>query len=362
MSRFSTYPATLLLIVLAAAPPAPLSGQGTTAQIAVSGGVATDQQGVRSNALSIAPGVSVAPSHRVSMQLGGSATRYANGVHALGAGASVVAQETLGRFVALTFTGGGNTTRLNSASIATFSAVDALPALELRAWRVALFGGVRAAAGNVSQRSRDAGIPLPGTASRTSITRSGAGPAVGGVLTLGDASRALRLSAREDRLRIDGEMQPERTIAAALAMALSRSTTLEIAGGRYDGNRLLGTPAGDFATAGVSLRIGGAQREPSLPRAAGAPQPRGTTRLSIRAPDAHRVEIAGDFNEWKPLAAVRSANGVWYADLPIPSGQYRYAFRIDGKEWRVPDGATAVDDGFGGKSAWLTVSDPGRGK
>jgi hypothetical protein len=46
---------------------------------------------------------------------------------------------------------------------------------------------------------------------------------------------------------------------------------------------------------------------------------------------------------------------VWYADLKIPPGQYRYAFRVNGIEWRVPDGATAVKDDFGGKSAWLTV-------
>jgi hypothetical protein len=55
---------------------------------------------------------------------------------------------------------------------------------------------------------------------------------------------------------------------------------------------------------------------------------------------------------------VRADNGVWYADLNLPPGEYRYAFRIDGKEWRVPEGVAAADDEFGGKSAWLTVSRP----
>ena len=67
------------------------------------------------------------------------------------------------------------------------------------------------------------------------------------------------------------------------------------------------------------------------------------------------MDVAGDFNEWTPVPATRAANGVWYADLRIAPGQYRYAFRVNGKEWRLPHGATAVDDGFGGKSAWLTV-------
>ncbi len=52
----------------------------------------------------------------------------------------------------------------------------------------------------------------------------------------------------------------------------------------------------------------------------------------------------------------RAANGVWYVDLSIEPGEYRYAFRVDGAAWTVPDGIAAVDDGFGGKSAWLAVS------
>ena len=51
-------------------------------------------------------------------------------------------------------------------------------------------------------------------------------------------------------------------------------------------------------------------------------------------------------------------HGVWFIDLPIPPGQYRYAFRIDGATWSVPDGAAVTSDDFGGKSAWLTVSEP----
>jgi hypothetical protein len=41
-----------------------------------------------------------------------------------------------------------------------------------------------------------------------------------------------------------------------------------------------------------------------------------------------------------------------------PPGQYRCAFRNDGTTWMVPGGAEAVDNGFGGKSAWLTLGSP----
>ena len=356
MSRIATHPATLLLLALAAARPVALSAQGTIAQVAVSGGVATDQHGVRSNALTLAPSATLS-GRFASLQLGGSATRFGTSAYSLGAGASVAAQEAIGRFAALSLTANGNTARLSSTSTATFPSADVMPARELRARGVAVFGGLRAAAGNTAEHTAGPGLPVPGSGTRTSVSRSGAGLAFGGAVSFGDDRRTLRLTAREDRLRVDGVVRPERTLGASIAFALSRATTFEIAGGRYDANRLLGTPAGEYVSAGLALRLGGELREPALPRAAGAPQPRGTTRFSIRAPDAQRVEIAGDFNEWKPLAAVRAANGVWYADLSIPPGQYRYAFRVDGKEWRVPDGATAVDDGFGGKSAWVTVSD-----
>ena len=359
MSRYTTNPATLLLIVLAAARPASVAAQAT-AQVSVSGGIATDQHGVRSNALTVAPSASLIASQQLSLQLGGSATRFTAGAHSLGAGATALAQEQIGRHIALTLGGNAGVAHLSSTSTATFMSADVMPAIELRAGHVALFGGYRAASGRASERAAGAGLPVPGT--RTSAARNGVGPAFGGVVTLGNSARTIRLTAREDRLAVEGARRPERSFGASLAVALTSATSLEVAGGRYDANRLLGTPAGEYVGAGLVWRFGGRVDDAPLPRATGAPQPRGTTRFSIRAPEANRVDILGDFNEWTPVATRRAANGVWYADLSLPAGQYRYAFRIDGKEWRVPDGATAVDDGFGGKSAWITVSDSGRDK
>jgi hypothetical protein len=202
-----------------------------------------------------------------------------------------------------------------------------------------------------------------------------------------DESRSLQLGAREDRMRVSDVAIADRALSLSasqgivavslnagsrqasdenvtfgsggISVALSPAVALDVGAGRYPRNRLLGTPGGDFMSAGLSFRFGGGGREPSLPEARGPrPPERGITRLTLDAPDARRVDVAGDFNDWMPAAASRAANGVWYADLKIPPGQYRYAFRINGTEWRVPHGATAVDDGFGGKSAWLTVRDP----
>jgi hypothetical protein len=153
---------------------------------------------------------------------------------------------------------------------------------------------------------------------------------------------------------------PDETLdfgSAGLEFDLSSGLALDLDAGRYPSNRLTGAAGGNYVSAGVSLKFGGG-RIGALPEARGVtPAPPGTTRLTIRAPRAQQVEVAGDWDDWQPVPALRADDGVWYADLRLPPGEYRYAFRIDGGAWRVPDGAVAVDDGFGGKSAYVTVRD-----
>jgi len=358
-----------------------------SSQIALTGGVATDQRGVRSNAFTLAPSMSVDVNHRFSFQLGGSATRFATEAWSLGTTGSFGARETFARFFALTLNGSANASRLQGATVASFVQAEVVPAMELRAGRMTLFGGARAARGYAAEQSAQPGLPIGNTRGSTvSATRGAAGPLFGALLTFADDARSLQLGARDDRMRVAGIAIADRALSlsvsqggvamslsggsrqasdenvafgsAGISVGLSPAVSLDVAAGRYPRNRLLGTPGGDFMSAGLSFRFGGGGREPSLPEARGPrPPERGTTRLTLNAPDARRVEVAGDFNDWMPAAASRAANGVWYVDLEIPPGQYRYAFRVNGIEWRVPHGATAVDDGFGGKSAWLTVRD-----
>jgi hypothetical protein len=365
------------------------AAQQSSAQIAIAGGTATDQRGIRSNALSIAPNISFAPNSRVLLELGAVATRFATETWSLGVGGSFSGRDPIGSNGALTLNASTNASRLQSASVASFVQGDLTPALELRVRQLTLFGGARVAGGFTSESTRQSTLPVgsPRSSSVTS-TRSGAGPLFGALLSFaGRDGSTLQVGAREDRLRVAGTAITDRTLTATLrrnplaisasagirrasderasyssasvSLALTPTASIDVAVGQYASNRLLGTPAGDYMSAGVAFYLGRA-RDHSLPVARDAPEiPRGVTRLAIRARDADRVEVAGDFNEWKPAPATRAANGVWYADLNIPPGQYRYAFRINGVEWRVPNGAIAVQDEFGGKSAWLTVSDAG---
>ena len=359
------------------------------AQLVVSGGSATDQSGVHSNALTIAPSMSLAPAAGASLSLGANATRYGNNAWSLGGGAAFSGHDAIARLFAFTLDASASASHFqpDGGAAAAFASAELLPALQLEAGRLTLFGGERVATGFASLNVAQPSLPgFRGTTGTQSQTRNGVGPTLGANIDVASsADGTLRIGAREDHLRISDVAVVDRAISAsvatnavtlsgsvgrrfasdehvgfgsaALSVALGGGLALDAGAGRYASNRLTGTPGGDYFNVGLSLRFGRSNSAaPSLPHTTGVPRvASGYTRLSIDAPEATHVDVAGDFNEWTPVPATRAANGVWYADLRIAPGQYRYAFRVNGKEWRVPHGATAVEDGFGGKSAWLTV-------
>jgi len=79
------------------------------------------------------------------------------------------------------------------------------------------------------------------------------------------------------------------------------------------------------------------------------------------APQAASVSLVGDFNDWDPKRApMQTAQGVWATVVNLTPGRYRYAFLVNGVEWRADPGAPAAkDDEFGTPSSVVTVG--GRG-
>lgn len=75
------------------------------------------------------------------------------------------------------------------------------------------------------------------------------------------------------------------------------------------------------------------------------------------APQAASVALVGDFNDWDPKRApMQTAQGVWATALQLAPGRYRYAFLVNGTEWRAdPDAPPAHDDEFGTPSSVVTV-------
>ena len=82
----------------------------------------------------------------------------------------------------------------------------------------------------------------------------------------------------------------------------------------------------------------------------------GTVRIRVRAPAAGRVELAGDFSDWEPLALDRTIGDSWEIILPLARGTHRLNIRVDDGEWGVPPGVGASRDEFGSVVGLLLIS------
>ena len=71
--------------------------------------------------------------------------------------------------------------------------------------------------------------------------------------------------------------------------------------------------------------------------------------FSVRFADAHKVLIAGDFNNWTPISTpmIRAADGGWRTRLPLPKGKYRYRLVVDGKWMTDPNNTLVETNQFG---------------
>lgn len=381
LSRTHAPGAASVLALLSFAAVTPLSAQRLL--ISAGGGVATDTRGVRSSALTVSPTLIIAPSPTSWLSASAHGSRFAEGSSALAAGAAAGNRVALGSHATFIVAGAGSVTRASYG--ASFSQVEASPGVELH--RGVLAGGVAARfAGATSSRPAAFAPGLPsGRNADTSRSAVGFSAAAGIRGALLDNGTLFDAGYREEHSRISGEAVVDRAVGVAaagrealisaavgarrsrsengvfanatLTVGVSSPVGLQIGAGSYLANRLTSVPGGAFASAGLVMRFGSA-----TPRTRPAPSPSGVvppasghTRLAIRAPGASRVEVAGDWSGWRAVPARRAPNGVWYVDLLIEPGRYRYAFKVDGSTWAVPEGVPAEDDGLGGRSAWLTV-------
>jgi hypothetical protein len=116
-------------------------------------------------------------------------------------------------------------------------------------------------------------------------------------------------------------------------------------------------PAYALAAAVVALVIG-AQTTRSRPGPAETPLV--FTQFVLRAPDASRVSLAGDFTGWKPTYTMTrdAQQGVWTVVIPLEPGVHTYAFVVDGERWTPDPMAPSIDDGFGGVNSRVAVLTP----
>ena len=102
-----------------------------------------------------------------------------------------------------------------------------------------------------------------------------------------------------------------------------------------------------------------AARGPSMATIGGSQTRVAKVQFVLVAPDAHRVVVVGDFNDWDPAAApLAGTSGVWSGEVEVPYGRHDYAFVVDGERWvRDPSAPRAPADEFGNGYSVLVVGE-----
>jgi chromosome partitioning protein len=101
---------------------------------------------------------------------------------------------------------------------------------------------------------------------------------------------------------------------------------------------------------------GGAPDSASVP-AAPRPTPEGVV-FTIEAPDAGRVQLVGDFNEWAlDDTEMKPSGRVWKKVLKLQPGRYQYRYVVDGCWQNDPLNASVEPAPFGGHNSVLVLND-----
>ena len=82
-----------------------------------------------------------------------------------------------------------------------------------------------------------------------------------------------------------------------------------------------------------------------------------SVEFTITAPDAHIVNLVGEFNKWSPIATPmhQRPNGTWTATVQLATGRYEYKLIVDGKWIPDPENPTQVGDGYGGTNSVVVI-------
>jgi hypothetical protein len=152
----------------------------------------------------------------------------------------------------------------------------------------------------------------------------------------------VRAAWREELLaRVEADGRPSRTmwqlrpgVAIAASVALIALGALGALGARVLASAIPATP----------------------PTVASAPT-MAKVRFVFVDPNAAKVSIVGDFNQWNPTAVPleRLSDGTWIADVPLAPGRYAYAFVVDGKLEADPTAPRAADGDFGVSNSIVMV-------
>ena len=141
--------------------------------------------------------------------------------------------------------------------------------------------------------------------------------------------------------------------------------SLEAEAGSYPRD-ISGFTDGAYFSLGVWLG-GGLRRAPTTlaaaPSASGPVQHGVTVEADVSGhqsvtfvvPGASNVAIAGEWNDWTPVALERVDETRWRANLALSQGAHRFSLVVDGRRWIVPPGVASLPDDMGGRVGLLII-------
>lgn len=152
---------------------------------------------------------------------------------------------------------------------------------------------------------------------------------------------------------------------ASATLRITRWATLEAAGGSYPRD-VSGFIGGSFISVGVRVALRRPDRTSTAVRIARrlassrssvtveATAP-GHQQVIFHLPGARTVAIAGEWNEWTPVALLRLDDDRWRADLSLSQGAHRFSLVVNGRRWVVPPGVATLPDDMGGQVGLLVI-------
>ena len=75
---------------------------------------------------------------------------------------------------------------------------------------------------------------------------------------------------------------------------------------------------------------------------------KGTIRFTFKPGNSPKVvQLAGDFNNWKPIQMRRDKNRVFTIDMPLRCGAHQYKFIVDEQWVTDPDNDLCTPNSYG---------------